>query len=133
MRRVDWLPRLREVVKFHQAEPFAYGTNDCVLFAARCVDAMTDSNWLRYVRERCSDEATSKAYIESEGSIEAGVTRRFGEPKGPLTARRGDLCLIETPWGPGLGVCLGTDVATPGVEGLVKTPLERALKAWRVD
>lgn len=135
MRKPNWLPILREVIKFHENEPFEYGKNDCVLFAARCVDAMTGSNWLVFVRETagCRDEATSKSFIESEGSIEDGITRRFGDPVLPLAARRGDLCLINTPWGPGLGICIGTEVLAPGENGLVKTPLSSALKAWRVD
>jgi len=133
VRKPNWLKRLREVVRFHESEPFQYGQNDCVLFAARCIDAMTDSDWVGFVKARCHDEATAKAYIESEGSIEAGVTQRFGEPVLPLAARRGDLCLIETPYGPGLGICLGTEVATPGEKGLVRTPFQFALKAWRID
>lgn len=133
MRREDWLDRLWATVDAAQQQPFAWSANDCTTFAAACVDAMTDSDWRGHLAEQYTDEASARAFILAEGGLEAGVTRRLGEPVAPLQARRGDVCLVETPDGPGLAVCVGPVAVVPGADGLVRKPLREVIKAWRVD
>lgn len=132
-RRPDWLERLQETVEYWKDKPFGWAYNDCCMFAARCVDEMTGSEWVVDLHSCYCDERTAKVYIEAEGSIEASVTKRLGEPVPRLQARRGDVCLVETPHGPGLGICVGAVALTPGEEGLVPIPLANVVKAWRID
>lgn len=133
MRREDWLERLWATVETAQRTPFAWGANDCTTFAAACIDAMTGSDWRARLAAAYTDEASARAYIVAEGGIEAGVTRRLGEPVASLQARRGDVCLVETPEGPGLAICVGPVAVVPGATGLVRKPLRDVIKAWRVD
>ena len=133
MRRSDWLEMLLETVQKWKKEPFEWGVNDCCLFAARCVDAMTDSSWVEDLQNHYQDRRTAIQYIADVGGIEAGTTARLGEPVPRLQARRGDVCLVETPAGYGLAVSVGGTAYIPGEKGLVGIPLAEVIKAWRVD
>lgn len=133
MRHVDWVKRLRETVKEYQSAPFEWGVNDCCMFAARCADAITGSEWVADLESHYHDERTAKDYIVSSGGIEAAVTDRLGESVKPALARRGDVCLVETPEGYGLAVCLGADAVIPGAKGLIVKPLQEVIMAWRID
>jgi len=133
MRHVDWVKRLRECVKAHQKVPFEWGKNDCCMFAARCADEITGSGWVADLESHYQDEASAKDYIAVSGGIEAAVTARLGDPVKPALARRGDVCLVETPEGYGLAVCVGADAVIPGAKGLVVKPLQEVIMAWRID
>jgi hypothetical protein len=133
MRHEDWGKRLRETVEQWRAEPFVWGQNDCCMFAARCVDAITGSEWVADLQSCYTDEASARAYIAAEGSIKDSVTRRLGEPVPRLMARRGDVCLVETETGPSLAVCVGASVVGPGVERQYMLPLAGVICAWRVE
>ena len=133
LRRRDWVSRLLETVESAQGRPFAWGQHDCCLFAARCIDAMTDSKWAIDLELWYWDEATALAYIESEGSIRASVSRRFGDPVPPLLARRGDIVLVDSPIGEAVTVCVGPSLVGAAPSGLTVLPLSAGLCAWRID
>jgi hypothetical protein len=127
MRREDWVSRLWETVAAHQHTPFAFGKFDCAVFAGRCVDAITGSaltEALGYV-----DKRSAIRVLRAEGGLEAGVTRRLGEPVIGYAARRGDVCLIDSKT---LGVCLGSTIAVLCDSGFQFYPLTRAQKHWWV-
>lgn len=131
MRREDWLRRLLDIVE--ENKPFVWGENDCCTFAARCVDAMTGSDWVEDLSNYYWDQKSAREYIADSGGIEAAVTNRIGEPVPPMLARRGDVCLLETGTGYGLGICAGRSALTPSDSGLVATPMSKVIKAWRID
>lgn len=132
MRRADWLARLYRVVEAGAAVPFAFGSQDCGRFAARCVDAITGSDWERELAGQYVDERTAIRFLARAGGISAAVTERLGPPIAVLEAGRGDVCLLPGEDGPGLGVCLGATVAALRPEGVRYVPLSAALQAWRV-
>ena len=112
---------------------FVWGENDCCTFAARCVDAMTGSDWLKDLQKYYWDRRSAHAYIADEGGIEPAVTKRIGPPVAPMLARRGDVCLIETGTGFGLAVCMGDKAVIPETDGLGSVPMSDVVKAWRID
>lgn len=132
--RVDrWENRLLEIIDEWKSRPFEWAVNDCCVFAARCVDVITGSDWVGDLGQCYHDKASAYAYIAAEGSIEASVTKRLGDPVPRLLARRGDACLVDTPDGPGVAVCVGSVALIPGPNGLISKPLRSVIKAWRVD
>lgn len=134
MRYPDWDRRLHDALEAAQLRPFDYGTFNCGLFAAECIDAMVeDSGRVKELRAWFSDEASALAFVADHGSIEAAVTARLGEPKSWAHARRGDVCLMPTQDGPGLGICVGHLVAMMMVRGLGHVKLDLATAVWRVD
>jgi hypothetical protein len=127
-KRADWVSRLFSVFNKYQKEQFQFGAHDCGMFAARCIDSMTDSNWeetLTYKGKR-----GAARLLRHEGGLEALVTRRFGEPVLGHMARRGDICLINKHT---LGVCRGPEIVVCSENSLETYPLSRALKHWRIE
>lgn len=133
LRRRDWVSRLFAVVDGAHGRPFEWGQHDCCLFAARCIDAMTGSDWEGDLAACYHDEDSAKAYIVAEGGIRASVSRRFGEPVQPLLARRGDLVLVDTPMGNAVSVCIGPTLVAAGPSGFTALPLSAGLCSWRID
>lgn len=131
MRRPDWVARLWETVQAHEGVPFEYGIHDCSLFAARCVDAMTDSAWADSLDYH--DKRGAVRFLKKEGGLESAVSRRLGAPIKGRAARRGDICFIEVEDGNGLGVCLGSSIAVAAEDGITFYPLARAYQHWRVE
>jgi hypothetical protein len=128
LRRPDWVARLRQTVADHKHVPFSYGRHDCSIFAAKCADAITGSNWLGTLDY--TDLKTAAAFRRREGGLDAAVTKRLGEPLAGCGARRGDICLIDRKT---LGVSLGTTIAVLSDKRLVFYPITRAQKHWRID
>lgn len=137
-RRDDWLTRLYEAFETARGLPFAYGTHDCALFCAYCVDRMTDSTLAQQVRETLNyaDEDAAYAVINAAGSLEAVAAQFLGEPSPPLLCERGDVMLYQIGDNPvGLGMHDGQQIIAPVVgdrTGLTGVPLVCALKGWRV-
>ena len=133
MRRPDWQEVLFRVCREWKNELFGYGTNDCCLFAARCVDAITGSDWVSELGAHYWDKRSALSYISDIGGIGAGATARLGPPVSRLNARRGDVCLVEADTGYSLSVCVGDRVIGPGIDGQYSRPLSDVICAWRID
>lgn len=131
----DWQERLAAAFETARALPFAYGTHDCALFAAYCVDRMTGSALARRIAEEhaYADEATATEVLAAGGGLEALVTAYLGEPSPSALCRRGDVMLFSHGPAPGLGIHDGQQIIAPREGGgLAGVPTERALKGWRV-
>jgi hypothetical protein len=138
MRRDDWQERLYEAFETARGLPFAYGTHDCALFCAYCVDRMTDSNIAQQMHEtyNYADEDSAYAVINAAGSLEALATGYLGDPSPPLLCQRGDVMIYQIGDNPvGLGMHDGHQIIAPVVgerSGLIGVPLSFAIKGWRV-
>lgn len=134
MRRADWIDALWVEIDRASAQPFEWGRQDCCLFAARCVDAMTGSEWVRELQAEYTDKRGALRFLATEGGIEAGVVARFGEPVPWWRVGRGDLCLVDTPDDVGsLGICVGPTIACVREDrGIEYVPIDRATACWRV-
>jgi len=134
VRRWNWVALLHAEVEAAKLRPFDYGEQNCGLFAAQCIDAIVvGSARVAELKTQFHDEASARAFVEAAGSIEAAVTQRLGEPKPWWKARRGDVCLLPTPDGPGLGVCVGDMVAMMSLTGIAYFKMDLATAAWSVD
>jgi hypothetical protein len=133
MRRHDWAQSLWLTIEVEKERTFAFGQADCCLFAARCVDAMTDGNFEAALRACYHDEATALAYLERMGGMQAAVTVHLGPPlERPAMARRGDVVMFHDGAGrETLGICTGELLATTG-QGFTFQPMTLASVAWRV-
>lgn len=154
MRPEGWDERLRRFVARRRRRPFVWGENDCALFAASAVRALTwrdPAEWFRG-RYRTKAGATNalSAYVEAHElgaklsgagddrwsmRLEAVATHLLGSPlDSPLFAQRGDVVALPGEDGRTvLGICLGATVAYPCLSGgLGEVLLIHGLKAWRV-
>ena len=116
--------------------PFAWGTADCVRFAASWVALVTGRDPVAATAGRYGDGwAARRLMVRATGTADlvAATSVILGPPLPlPLMARLGDVVAIYTPDGPALGVCAGEMVAAPGPAGLGFRPLITILAAWRV-
>ena len=135
LRREDWPERLAALVEERRNTPFAWGTQDCVMFAADAVEAMTAADPLESYRGAYDTEAEADAILDGNGlgGFLAGVLGEFGaHAVRPEVAQRGDWCLVTVGNQTLAGVHVGTRVAVPGDAGLHFLPLSRITRAWAI-
>jgi len=132
MRRDDWVEQMWLAIEDHANTEFVWGVNDCCLFVARVVDAMTDSDLETDLNASYADEETALAYIASFGSLEAAVSSYLGQPE-PGRPLRGDVVLIDGGAGPALGILVGGHIAGMGPNGFVYLPRGEALQRWAIQ
>ena len=143
MRRFeDWPERLIAYIDAEAASSFRWGITDCAFFAANGVLAMTGRDFLAAYRRRpggpgryTTKRGAAMALKRRDGTLRAGMERRFGAAVGWTRARRGDVVLMETDeaFGEALGLCLGRQSAFRDPrEGLVFVDTCEVSAAWAV-
>lgn len=128
----DWEQRLAAIVAERLCTPFQWGVNDCVLFAADCVCAMTGSDPVAAHRGQWHDQSTAVRAIVRMGGLEAASETMGWQSVPPLFAQRGDLVLHRRDGTDALAICLGDKLAGPSESGLLFFGLENGVKAWRI-
>jgi hypothetical protein len=130
----DWPRRLAAALEAARRQPFSWGEQDCALFAAGVVLAMTGADLAAAFRGRYATRAGAVALLGARGGLEAVATEALGAPlANARLARRGDVVMTGSEDGPALGVCGAGGLcwfAAPG--GLTTRPLTAATMAWRV-
>lgn len=128
-----WEHLLAAFVRARMATPFAWGVNDCALFAADAVAAITGVDLAADLRGYTSAHAANSLLL-ARGGLSEIATRALGAPVGISQVRDGDLALVmQAPRRTALGVCVSHNlVAGPGGAGLQTAPRSLALMAWRV-
>jgi len=132
VRRVDdWALQLDDLVSRRVREPFAWGVNDCALFAADAVLAMTGIDFAAGMRGKSAKSAMR--FVRVSGGLEEIVSDVLGPMCGTSQVSDGDLVLVRTRKGAAVAVVIGTGLATaPGPNGLAAIPLCTALCGWKV-
>lgn len=139
-RRVtNWPRALGAFFESRRAMPFAWGANDCCLFACDGITVITGIDPAQDLRGTYSDALGAARVIQSLGGIEAIAATRcaehgFAELPSVKLAQRGDVLLHTHAESERytLALCDGRNALTPGASGLVTVPLARCLRAWRV-
>ena len=130
----DWPERLAALLQQRLRAAFAWGTNDCALFAADGVQALTGFDPASHLRGQYHDEAGAQAVLAAEGGLRGLVEALLGQPMdNPALAQRGDLVCVVVQGAEMLGVVTGAGQwAAPGKRGLVYRPMAEVALAWRV-
>ncbi len=134
IRREDWPERLLAFLASRRDKPFAWGENDCALFAADAALEMTGVDFAAPFRGRYDTAFGAMKALRANG---AGCLAEYldliVDPLArPELARRGDWMMFDSADGPALGVVAGRWVAAPGPDGLVFVPPRLWRRAWRV-
>jgi cell wall-associated NlpC family hydrolase len=142
-RKHSWPEDLHAFIEARKSEPFAWGKNDCCIFAADAILAMTGIDVAADYRGKSySDEAgafaelhqvTGGATVEDAAVYAAGKYGLKSLPS-PLFAQRGDLVLFNGDAGLALGIVHlnGRHALVVSTKGLARVPVKNCLKAWRV-
>lgn len=133
-RLADWPTRLYNLIEDRKNTPFAWGTNDCMMFAADAVNAITGRDYAADIRGTYTTEAEAKAILAAmtDAGDTLGVIDDLCKRVPVLSARRGDLVAIDAEEGKAIGVCAGGGCYFIGPDGLFTVPLRSCLVAWRV-
>ena len=123
-------------------EPFAWGKNDCSLFAADAILTFTGIDLADDFRGKYTDEAGAMELCKSvtgTATIEAAAAwcaQKHGlvEWTYPLMAKRGDLVLVMES-GRLISAVIhlnGREAVTVGQDGLKRLPISGVKRAWAV-
>lgn len=129
----DWPERLADYLASMRGVVFEWGANDCAVFAAGAVLAITG----HYVLPAtwCDRDEAMNLLRDLRGLVPA-VDAALPRLATPALAQRGDVVLVEaTDRGPRrrwLAVCDGAQAWAPGSNGLVAVPMAWAVHAWGV-
>lgn len=131
VRLPDWQRRLEAFARERARMAFSWGINDCALFAADAVEAITGQRLCEELRGH-KDARAALRTLRQAGGVRGVATRALGEPVSVLMARIGDVVVIQAGKREALAVCNGGTAMAPGPHGVVHVSMAQARVAWRV-
>lgn len=133
MRHQHWHVALIQYLATCARTPFAEGSNDCALFAAGAVEAMTGTDYAAPYRGRYTTTKGGLRMLRRAGFADHIALAAANLPEIPVSsAKPGDVAAVATPEGEALGVVQGAGVyvLTPGGMGIL--PADQITRAFRV-
>jgi hypothetical protein len=127
----DWQLRFDSEIQAHTDSPFSWGTVDCYLFAAACVQAITGSDIAKGIRGYATPKQALRL-LRDLGGMNLLMSRTLGTPFPAGAAREGDVLLARAGNRPAFAVCTGSGALGPSARGLVHVPRADWLCTWRV-
>jgi hypothetical protein len=121
-----WEKRLIE--KLESTKGFEWGVNDCCLFAADCVQAMTGIDHASEFRGYKTATGAYKRLKKAGGLVAVMDSKLRSVPV--KFAKRGDVIAFENGEEYSLGICIGDKIAAVSDDGLIYLPMNKAVKAW---
>lgn len=133
MKRVKgWEQRLYKVTAGALAVPHAWGTHDCVTFAADVIDALTGYDPMIGLRGTYDGPVGAARVMREQGAGNVGDLAALYLPEiEPGQARRGDIIVCAEPH-EFLAVCVGRTAVGPSEGGMIHVPMGQAVRAFRV-
>lgn len=136
----NWPRALDTFIAAHAETPFAWGTNDCIMFASEAIAAITGHDPAAEWRGRYRSALGAARIFRpwgGFGEMVAAIAEASGyHGQNVLMAQRGDLMLLPTTatgllW-PAAGVCLGKVSAFAGPTGLTLRRTVDCNRSWRI-
>jgi hypothetical protein len=129
MRINAWEDALSNYIATKRHEPFEYGVNDCCLFAAGAVEAITTEDPMPEFRGQYDSLKGSLKAIKDigAGTLEATMDSKFPEVA-IGHAQRGDLAFFDD----SIGVVMGSFAYFVSDDGLERIPRDMWNKCWSV-
>jgi len=131
-RRDNWPKLLAQFIEARRAQPFAWGSNDCCIFAADWVEICTGEDYAKTWRGRYTSAIGAVRFLDQAGGLEALVDALGLNRVAPQLAGRGDIIAQEAGRGVTLGICLGVTTAFVAKTGLVFGQITNVETAWKI-
>lgn len=128
----DWRDRLARFLDQQRMRPFAWGINDCAMFAGFAVQAMTGTNPLHQYVLAYGTEIGAARIIARGGGLQRIISEHMGPTIAPGLAADGDIGLLDTERGDMLALRLGLNWLAPTDGGLGARSLGGEVCAWRI-
>lgn len=138
-RKHEWPELFSEFLLSHASTSFAWGTNDCAVFSADGMEAMTGTDPMADLRGYTTEAEAMQRIADVTGgkSLEDAavwIASKYGftERTHTLLAQRGDLVLYRNgdTLACGLVHLNGRDIVSPGPKGIIRMPLSSAYRVW---
>jgi len=133
MRKEGWEKILDDYFASQRNEPFLWGENDCVLFAARCalkiIDRDLSAELLQYGKY---DKLRAYEIIKENGGSIAGIFDKYFSRKLKTMAQRGDIALVNHNGSEAAGVVSGFYVICKSLDGIAHVHRDNILKVWDI-
>lgn len=129
IRSSDWEEALSEYINMMRDAPFEYGVNDCCMFAAGAVEAMTGVDAMAEFRGKYDSSLSAAKALRDigKGSLEATIDAKF--PVIEIAhAQRGDIALFND----SLGIVAGSFAWFVSDDGLERVQRADWQKTWSV-
>lgn len=126
----DWQLRFEAFIASRLGAPFAWGSNDCAVFAADCVQAITGQDPAPAGLRAHSTEKQALRALKRHGGVAGIATAVLGQPVPVSQANVGDVVLCKAGRRDMLAICNGSTAFAPSARGLVSVPLGDL--CWRV-
>jgi len=128
-----WEARLHEHLEACRHAPFAWGSHDCITFAARGVVAAGGPDLMDCIK-RPWNRRRALEFVALLGGVAGCITAlaRVANmvPVANGYAMRGHLVLVDNNGQPAAGVVLGTQVAVVADPGFALRPFRSITHAW---
>jgi len=133
-RYLDWRARLSASIEARRRSLHVYGGNDCGLFVADCIAAMTGIDIAADFRGRYDSLASAVTMLQAAGYADlCEVLAARLEEIHPSRARAGDVMAFDSsPTGWALGIVNGERVTVLRPDGLGTVLRTQAQRAFRV-
>jgi hypothetical protein len=133
MRLSDWRPRLLDYLLTVSKQPFEPGVNDCALFAAGGLAAMTGVDLSAEWRGQYTTLEQGYALLRAAGHRDhiALAAQHLKEIPAAF-AGVGDVAVVAGSIGDSLGIVQGEGIYVLTLRGLGVVPLDHAHQAFRV-
>jgi hypothetical protein len=137
----DWSSRLHAYLEANQNTPFAYGTFDCLSFAAVAVESMTGMDIMapfrgRYTTHLGAMRIAKRTYgVATVPEVVAAMMTEHGWAEVPQAfAQRGDLCLVSHSDDLIVGIIHsnGREAIITTNQGLWRVPRTCVQRAWKI-
>ncbi len=134
VRLSDWPERLHAFVESRRLLPFAWGANDCCLFAADAVLALTGQDIAQARRSTYTTARGAMRVARSHGGVRALAAASLPtHPGRPAHAPRGSVVCAAIGRHHFLGLAMGDGRwCCPGAAGLVWRPMADVVTAFTV-
>ena len=131
MRLQNWQELFEDFCKERRTMPFAWGVNDCALFAADCVLAIAGVDHGGKFRGYKTARQAHRL-IAMSGGLTKIVTVALGEPLRSAYATVGDVVLVEMNGTDSLGISNGSVCFGPGLLGMVVLNNSAVKQIWKI-
>lgn len=130
----DWSQRVAALIRDRARRPFAWGVNDCAIFAADAVLAATGQDLALTFRGRYRSRRGAGHVLRAHGWASLEELGDAVLPRSTERPRRGDVVLYAGRNGNFLGVVWSAGVAGPDDTGVRLWPLDQdaILATWSV-
>lgn len=135
-RKEDWRSQLGAYVASVRAEPYAFGKQDCWLFVAGAIEAMTGTDHAKKHRGRYKTARGALDIMKQAGAADMAdfTGLHLEEIEAPVFAQIGDVMAIPTDdaFGYSLGILNGEQVLVVTPNGIGVRDRSDATRAFRI-